>query len=182
MRKSLALGLLLVFSTPQFAIADDPGATGTPAPASAPTLVSKPTSNAKPTSNSQSTSSAKPAASAKTVTNELVKIRALIELKNYSVARAALRIVDKEFPKNADVNNLLGFTSRKMKLYSAAAGYYEKALSINPNHLGALEYQGELFILIKKVDLAKKNLVKLQELCGSSCEEYLDLKKAIGAR
>jgi hypothetical protein len=45
-----------------------------------------------------------------------------------------------------------------------------------------LEYQGELFLLTKKVANAKKNLAKLKSLCGTSCEEYLDLKKAIGTK
>jgi len=31
----------------------------------------------------------------------------------------------------------------------------------------------------KKTALAKKNLDKLKKLCGSSCEQYLDLKKVI---
>ena len=69
---------------------------------------------------------------------------------DFKTARAALIEVNKEFPNDADVNNLLGFTSRKLKMYSSSATYYAKALSINPKHLGALEYQGELFIVLKK--------------------------------
>ena len=89
---------------------------------------------------------------------------------------------DSEFKNNADINNLLGYSSRKLKQYKPAATYYEKALKINPNHLGALEYQGELFVLTNKVSAAKKNLVKLEKLCGLKCGEYLDLKKAIGKK
>ncbi|MEY3935560.1 MAG: hypothetical protein RI901_990, partial [Actinomycetota bacterium] len=63
--------------------------------------------------------------------------------------------------------------------YGPAATYYAKALKIDPKHLGALEYQGELFMLTKKPSEAKKNLAKLKSLCGIKCEEYLDLKKAI---
>ncbi len=81
---------------------------------------------------------------------------------------------------NADVKNLLGFTSRKLGQYSQAGGYYARALQIDPKHLGALEYQGELFILQKKVALAKRNLATLKRLCGTSCEEYVDLRDAIG--
>jgi hypothetical protein len=64
-------------------------------------------------------------------------------------------------------------------LFKDAATYYSKSLSINPKHLGALEYQGELFIQTKKLSLAKKNLEKLKVLCGINCEEYKDLKAAI---
>jgi cytochrome c-type biogenesis protein CcmH/NrfG len=57
---------------------------------------------------------------------------------------------------------------------------YSKALKIDPKHLGALEYQGELFVIQKKLTLAKKNLAMLKKLCGIDCDEYQDLKKAIG--
>ena len=77
---------------------------------------------------------------------------------------------------------MLGYSARNLKQYKAAATYYTKALKINPSHLGALEYQGELFMLTKKTNDAKKNLAKLKSLCGVSCEEYLDLKKAIGSK
>jgi hypothetical protein len=35
-------------------------------------------------------------------------------------------------------------------------------------------------MLTKKTSDAKKNLAKLKSLCGVNCEEYIDLKKAIG--
>ena len=107
---------------------------------------------------------------------------ALIMQKNFSTALNLLKQADSTYANNADVNNLLGFSSRNLKQFSASARYYQKALRINPNHLGALEYQGELFLQTKKVSAAKKNLAKLKQLCGVNCEEYLDLKKAIGRK
>ena len=107
---------------------------------------------------------------------------ALIKQKNFSAALNLLKQADSTYANNADVNNLLGFSSRNLKQFSASAKYYQKALRINPNHLGALEYQGELFLQTKKVSAAKKNLAKLKQLCGVNCEEYLDLKKAIGKK
>jgi Flp pilus assembly protein TadD len=121
-----------------------------------------------------------PSVAAKNVTTELTKIRSLIAVKNFSAALTALQAADKTFPNNADINNLLGYSARNLKQYKPAATYYVKALKIDPNHLGALEYQGELFMLTKKTSDAKKNLAKLKSLCGVNCEEYLDLKKAIG--
>ena len=106
----------------------------------------------------------------------------LIKQKNFSAALNLLKQADSTYANNADVNNLLGFSSRNLKQFSASAKYYKKALRINPNHLGALEYQGELFLQTKKVSAAKKNLAKLKRLCGVNCEEYLDLKKAIGRK
>ena len=126
------------------------------------------------------TQSVAPAPTMNSLSGQMVVIRKLIQAKNYKLARSNLVMADKEFPNDADVNNLLGFTSRKLKLYRAAGSYYAKALSINPEHLGALEYQGELFILMKKTSLAKKNLAKLKKLCGTNCAEYLELRKALG--
>jgi Flp pilus assembly protein TadD len=121
-----------------------------------------------------------PSVAAKNVNTELTKIRSLIAVKNFSAALSALKVADKAFPNNADINNLLGYSARNLKQYKPAATYYVKALRIDPNHLGALEYQGELFMLTKKTSDAKKNLAKLKSLCGVNCEEYIDLKKAIG--
>jgi len=113
--------------------------------------------------------------------DELAKSRSLIAANNYSQALIELKRVDRVMVNNADVKNLLGFTSRKLGQYSQAGGYYVKALQIDPTHLGALEYQGELFIIQKKAALAKRNLATLKRLCGTTCEEYVDLANAITA-
>jgi tetratricopeptide (TPR) repeat protein len=91
-------------------------------------------------------------------------------------------LLDKEFKDNADINNLLGFSSRKLKQYSASATYYKKALKINPNHLGALEYQGELFVVTKKLSAARKNLKKIEQLAGKNSEQAVDLRAAISGK
>jgi Flp pilus assembly protein TadD len=135
----------------------DPSPTSAPAPASSPT--SKPS----------------------VAVDELAKSRSLIAANNYSQALIELKRVDRVMVNNADVKNLLGFTSRKLGQYSQAGGYYVKALQIDPTHLGALEYQGELFIIQKKAALAKRNLATLKRLCGTTCEEYVDLANAITA-
>ena len=175
--KKLALTLLLVISMPSSYAADTGGSTPAPAAttAPAPTATKTPTPTPSPTPTPTT-----PAAATKTVSGELATIRALIAKKDFTAALAALKIADKDFPNNADINNLLGYSARNLKQYKPAATYYTKALKIDPKHLGALEYQGELFMLTKKTADAKKNLAKLKSLCGVNCEEYLDLKKAIG--
>jgi len=142
-------------------------------PDSNPVATSEPGPRAPASSSSSSSSS-------KNVTTELNSIRVSIGLGKFSSALASLKIADKNYPNNADINNLLGYTSRKLKQYSQAGVYYTKALTIDPKHLGALEYQGELFMLLKKSTPAKMNLEKIKAICGTNCEEYLDLKKAIG--
>ena len=145
----------------------------------APVEESKPQPSAAP-SSTKNVPAPTVAPTVKTVTSELNAIRLLINSEKYPAALTSLKSVDKSYPNNADVNNLLGYTSRKLKQYSQASTYYTKALTIDPKHLGALEYQGELFITLKKTTSAKSNLAKIKAICGTSCEEYIDLKKAIG--
>ena len=164
--KKVAILSILIISMPTVNAADRDS---TPAP-----VVSAAPTPAK------ATPTPAPSVAAKNVTTELTKIRTLIAAKNFSAALSALKVADKDFPNNADINNLLGYSARNLKQYKPAATYYVKALKIDPNHLGALEYQGELFMLTKKTSDAKKNLAKLKSLCGVNCEEYIDLKKAIG--
>jgi cytochrome c-type biogenesis protein CcmH/NrfG len=144
---------------------------------SQPTATPKPV--AVPTPTTSPTPSSAPVVTAKSLTAQLSSIREAVAAQNYAAALTALQAADREFANNADINNLLGFVNRKLKQYSQSATYYTKALKIEPNHLGALEYQGELFVIQKKTALAKKNLDKLKKLCGVKCEEYLDLKKVI---
>ncbi len=172
MRKIVLVSLLLT-SMPAANAADR--VESTPAP-----VVSATSTPAKTTPTPVATPTPVPSVAAKNVNTELTKIRSLIAAKNFSAALSALKVADKAFPNNADINNLLGYSARNLKQYKPAATYYVKALKIDPNHLGALEYQGELFMLTKKTSDAKKNLAKLKSLCGVNCEEYLDLKKAIG--
>ena len=165
--KKILLASLLLTSMPAANAADRVESTPAPVVSATPTPA-------------RTTPTPAPSVAAKNVTTELTKIRTLIAVKNFSAALSALKVADKAFPNNADINNLLGYSARNLKQYKPAATYYVKALRIDPNHLGALEYQGELFMLTKKTSDAKKNLAKLKSLCGVNCEEYIDLKKAIG--
>jgi tetratricopeptide (TPR) repeat protein len=172
MRITLIITLLLALTPSANAANTGGGSAPAPTPVVAPTPTPTPTT-AAPTPT--------PVA-VKTVNDELAKVTVLLNAKNFKQALADLKVIDSEFKNNADVNNLLGYSSRKLKQYKPAARYYEKALRIDPNHLGAIEYQGELFVLTNKVSAAKRNLAKLEKLCGLKCGEYLDLKKAIGKR
>ena len=150
MRLTLIITLLLALTPSANAANTGGGSAPAPAPVVTPTPTPTPT-QAAPT----------PApAAVKTVNDELAKVTILLNANNFKQAISDLKVIDSEFKNNADVNNLLGYSSRKLKQYKPAATYYEKALKINPNHLGALEYQGELFVLTNKVSAAKKNLVK----------------------
>ena len=102
-----------------------------------------------------------------------------IDAGNYVSAIRILRGVVKEDRRNADAYNLLGFASRKLDRYNDAKRFYGKALRISARHLGALEYQGELFLILNQPAKARANLALLLSICGATCDEYLDLKRDI---
>ena len=106
--------------------------------------------------------------------------KATVDAGKFKDALPMLVMLTKDNAKNADAWNLLGFTYRKLGQLDDSNTAYLKVLAINPNHLGALEYQGELFITTGKLDMAKANLAKLKGLCGN-CEQVGDLAKALTA-
>ena len=86
-------------------------------------------------------------------------------------------------PHSADAFNLLGYSLRRDGQMEAAETAYGKALAIDPHHLGANEYLGELYALTGHLDKARAQLKTIAALCGNTtCEAYKDLAKAIGAK
>jgi len=77
---------------------------------------------------------------------------------------------------HADVLNYLGYTHRKMGYFDDAYGYYKQALAADPNHRGAHEYLGELYIQTGQRKKAARQLDKLAELCPFGCAEFDDLE------
>ena len=106
--------------------------------------------------------------------------KALVDAGNLVAALPVLLTLTTEDAGNADAWNLLGYTHRNLGQIEESAAAYLKVLQINPDHLGALEYQGELFLQTGQPDLARVNLVRLKGLCGT-CEEAEDLEQAITA-
>ena len=106
----------------------------------------------------------------------------LINKKKYENAIEKLMdLVDvssSDFTK-ADVYNEIGFAFRKSDDLDNASKYYILALSENPNHLGALEYQGEMFVDLGQKDNALTNLKKLKELVGEMNSYYKELNTYI---
>ena len=105
-------------------------------------------------------------------------MRAKIKAKDYKGAIAELTpmLVTNQ---HADVYNLMGFSLRKTGDYKQAYTFYRKALDFNPEHKGALEYLGELYVETGEVEKAKENVALLQKICPAGCEELEDLREAI---
>jgi Flp pilus assembly protein TadD len=103
----------------------------------------------------------------------------LIKEWKYAEAIPLLQKVVKDDPKSADAYNQLGYASRKLNKLPDARVHYAKALELNPEHKGALAYQGEMFLMLDDVKSAETNLGKLDKLCFFGCAEHAELKKAI---
>ena len=113
-----------------------------------------------------------------TLNAEFKKAQDAINAANYPTAIDLLQKVLAHQPDNPDVLNLMGFSERKSGESSEALKYYKKALGLQPTHIGANEYLGELYLELKQPDLAEERLAVLQKVCGS-CQEYTELKEKI---
>lgn len=108
----------------------------------------------------------------------LTAARARIKVKDFAGALALMRPLLDDY-KDADLYNLMGFSLRKTGDQKQAFVYYRKALDLKPDHLGALEYQGELFVETGQIDKARENAAHLKKLCPKGCEQLEDLEAAI---
>lgn len=109
---------------------------------------------------------------------DLTSVRAEIKAQKYDAALAELKVLVVKY-QTPDVYSLLGHALWKTGDWRQGMTYYDKALAIDPTHRGALEYQGELYIELGQLDLAKANLAKLNRYCWFGCEEADQLKAAI---
>ena len=105
----------------------------------------------------------------------------LVEAADYEDALEVLETLDREESGNADVLNMLGFAHRKLGRVDAAFDYYRQALAIEPRHLGANEYLGELYLETGELERAEERLGELVAACPSGCEERDELSEAIAA-
>ena len=116
----------------------------------------------------------------------------VIQKTNPSYAEAKTLVMKKEFDKavvmleellkdsknsnNPDVLNDYAYSLRNLKQYDKAEKFYLDALKIKPSHVGANEYLGELYLITKRPEEAKK---RLEVLKTCNCEEYKELKEKI---
>ena len=78
----------------------------------------------------------------------LTAVRAKFKAKEFKAAIADLNVMIDNGVQHADVYNLLGFSLRKSGDPKTAYSFYKKALDFDPEHKGALEYLGELYVCL----------------------------------
>ena len=110
---------------------------------------------------------------------DLTAVRAKIKAKEFKAAITDLNGMIDKGVQHADVYNLLGFSLRKSGDLKTAYTFYKKALDFDPEHKGALEYLGELYVQTGELAKAREHVVLLKKLCPQGCEELEDLEKAL---
>lgn len=103
----------------------------------------------------------------------------LIEAGKYEKAIEALNEALTEDPEDAEVLNLIAYSHRLLKRYEIALNYYLKALEIEPDHRGANEYLGELYLHLGQLDKALERRDVLDDDCFFRCKELKALEEAI---
>ena len=111
--------------------------------------------------------------------DKLSAARAKIAAKDWPGAVEELKRVNDT--ANADWNNLMGYSLRKAGAANASESerYYNEALRIDPKHKGALEYSGELYLMMGNLPAAEQRLAALDKACFLPCSEQKDLKNAV---
>lgn len=99
----------------------------------------------------------------------------LINQERFVEAYASLERAQAAAGPHADIYNYMGFVSRKLGRYDAALAYYDQALDLDPAHLGATEYLGELYIQLGQMERARTQLARLDDLCAYGCAQREEL-------
>jgi len=104
--------------------------------------------------------------------------KTLVKKKEFDKAIVMLEelLKDSKNSSNPDVLNDYAYSLRNLKQYDKAEKFYLDALKIKPSHVGANEYLGELYLITKRPEEAKK---RLEVLKTCNCEEYKELKERI---
>ena len=96
---------------------------------------------------------------------------------HYREAIAVLETVaDKNNPR---VLTYLGYSHRKLGDVDLGISLYKKALAIDPENVATREYLGEGYVTKGQIDLAYLELTEIEKRCGTTCEEYKALSKAM---
>jgi tetratricopeptide (TPR) repeat protein len=106
--------------------------------------------------------------------------RALVA-ENWNGAITSLKLAVLRDPRNADIQNYIGYAYWRLRQLGPAMGHYQRALMFNSRHRGAREHLGELYLALGESTKAEEQLVTLKEICLVSCDELPDLESAIAA-
>src|SRR4051794_5481398 len=102
---------------------------------------------------------------------------ALAKAERYDEALDVLDLMqDRQTPQAL---NYRGYATRKLGQVDEGIGYYLKAVSLDPRYAQVRENLGEAYVIKGEIERAREQLRAIEAICGTDCEEYEDLAKAI---
>jgi tetratricopeptide (TPR) repeat protein len=112
---------------------------------------------------------------------DYVSGRKAFDAKDWQAAIKYFLSAAKRNPRNADIQNYLGYTYRKTGQLDLAFEHYNNAIDLNPRHRGAHEYIGEAYLIKGDLKSAQKHLAALRKICSLPCEELADLEREVAS-
>ncbi len=95
-------------------------------------------------------------------TNDAKKAKALERARGqHEKAREYFAAAVRELPQMHEAWNYLGYTSRKLGAYNDALTAYDEALRLSPAFAEAIEYRGEAYLALDRIEDAKGEYMKL---------------------
>ena len=101
--------------------------------------------------------------------------------EDWNGAIAALKLAALRDPRNADIQNYIGYAYRRLRQMGPAMQHYQQALLLNRRHRSAHEHLGELYLALGEPAKAEQQLATLEDICLIPCVENDDLQRAIAA-
>ena len=101
----------------------------------------------------------------------------LAKAERYGEALTVLNLMQN--PNTAKALNYRGYATRKLGRLDEGIKYYRKSVKLDPRYAQVREYLGEAYVQKGELARAKAQLRAIEGICGTECEEYEDLAKAI---
>lgn len=83
-------------------------------------------------------------------------------------------------PNTPEALNYRGYATRKLGRVEEGIGYYLKSVALDGDYTLVREYLGEAYISLGRADLARDQLTEIEKRCGTACEPYQQLARALG--
>jgi tetratricopeptide (TPR) repeat protein len=77
------------------------------------------------------------------------------------------------------VLNYLGYSHRMQGRVLVGLGYYQEALRVDPDYTLVREYMGEAYLQMGDLSAAEGQLREIEKRCGTSCDEFVELRTRI---
>ena len=110
---------------------------------------------------------------------DFVNGKRALAVQDWTGALSAFKLAALRDPRNADIQNYIGYSYRRLRQLGPAMGHYQQALALNPRHRSAHEHLGELYLVLRERAKAEGHLAELERICLIPCSEFSDLQRAI---